>query len=131
MAKNAQIPEISFANPSEVIKGLTDKFSLSLLILASAILFFQMSNNKAALLPVNVSIAMYVFLMALSCSICIFATYEFNSIISKYVHICDEPNSCFYTSAMLNQVKLFYTVFSFLFVVANISIAFLLFKYRK
>jgi len=131
MSNPIQVVQPSFADPTETIGALINKFSLSLLILASGILFYEMSNRNISKIPKSVSIYMSIFLIFLSCSISIFATFEFHNIIPKYDNSCNNSNNCLYTPHMLKNVILFYTIFSVLFILSNICIAIVLLVYHK
>lgn len=129
MEKNT-LHSLSFANPTQTISALISKFSLSLLILAAGILFFQMSEQNTSKIPKKISIYMSIFLILLSCSISIFSTIEFHSVFPKYIIVSNAGNSI-YTPIMLKSIIIFYTTFSVLFIIANMCIAFVLLKYHK
>lgn len=131
MEKNT-LHSLTFSNPTETIVALISKFSLSLLILAAGILFFQMSeqNTSSSKIPKKISIYMSIFLIFLSCSISIFSTIEFHSVFPKYISASNSSNSL-YTTIMLKSIIIFYTAFSVLFIIANMCIAFVLLKYHK
>jgi hypothetical protein len=120
----------SIVSPTETIVDLIVKLSASLLLLASAILFYTMSNRNTSKIPKNISVSLSIALMALSCIISIFATYEFDRIIDKYSLYCNK-NNCVYDTSTLYVTRMFYTSFSFAFICVNISICYIIFKYHK
>ena len=95
----------TIVSPTETIVALITKLSASLLLLASAILFYTMSNRNTSKIPKNISVALSIALMLLSCIISIFATYEFDRIIPKYSLYCNK-NNCLYDTFILK-----YTIF--------------------
>jgi hypothetical protein len=120
----------SIVSPTETIVALITKLSVSLLLLASAILFYTMSNRNTSKIPKTISVALSIALMLLSCIISIFATYEFDRIIPKYSLYCNK-NNCLYDTSVLYVTRMFYTSFSIVFICVNISICYIIFKYHK
>lgn len=120
----------SIVSPTETIVALVTKLSVSLLLLASAILFYTMSNRNTSKIPKTISVALSIALMLLSCIISIFATYEFDRIIPKYSLYCNK-NNCLYDTSVLYVTRMFYTSFSIVFICVNISICYIIFKYHK
>ena len=121
---------ISIVGPTETIVALVTKQSASLLLLTAAMLFYTMSNRNTSKIPKNISVALSIALMILSCIISIFATYEFDRIIDKYSLHC-KKNKCVYDTSTLYVTRMFYTSFSFAFICVNIVICYIIFKYHK
>jgi hypothetical protein len=120
----------TIVSPTDTIDALVTKLSVSLLLLASAILFYTMSNRNTSKIPKTISVALSIALMLLSCIISIFATYEFDRIIPKYSLYCNK-NNCLYDTSVLHVTRMFYTSFSIVFICVNISICYIIFKYHK
>ena len=125
------VSSANFADPTATIAALISKFSLSLLILASGFIFYEMSNRNTSKIPKNLSILAAIMLVTLSCSISIFATYEFYNIVPKYNSYCKTSINCLYTPSSLGIVTTFYLIFAVIYNLTNVYIALLLFKYHK
>lgn len=120
-------------DPTPYIMSLVAKFSLCLLFLASSILFFHMARKSSkSTIPKNYSIPTSILLIIMAISISSYATYEFYYIINKLKHNCSnnrESKKCLYNASILNRTFQFYLVICFVFIVINIFIAYLLYRY--
>ena len=119
-------------DPTPYIMTLVDKFSLCLLFLASSILFFHMARKSSkSTIPKIYSIPTSIILIVMAISISSYATYEFYYIINKLKHNCSslQKNNCLYSANILNRTFQFYLSICFAFIIINIFIAFLLYRY--
>jgi sterol desaturase/sphingolipid hydroxylase (fatty acid hydroxylase superfamily) len=116
-----------FTDPTSAVVALVNKFALSLLIMATAFIFYNMTNKKITSMPRYITVYMAVLLLCLSISISGMATYEFYTVIPKY----KSCNDCLYSEKSLNFIKKFYCTFSILFILTSIYICYLLLKYCK
>lgn len=119
----------TFADPTDTINSLIGKFTLSLITLAAAFLFYNMANKKNTTMPRFIAVTMAVVLLLLSISVSSIATYEFYNVIPKYKN-CNNTN-CLYTPQTLKNISIFYCSFSLIFILTNIFICYLLIKYHK
>jgi len=116
----------SFADPTETIDSLISKLSLSLLLLASAILFYEISNRKLSKIPKASIVSLSMILLALSIAVSTCSTYEFYNVIPEYKN-CKQK--CLYSQQTLQNITMFYCTFSFVFILTIIYIGYLLLKY--
>lgn len=117
----------NFTNPTDTINSLIFKFTLCLMSVASAFLFYNMSNKKNTAIPRITVITMAIVFLVLSIAVSITATYEFYTTILKYKNC----NNCLYSKKSLEFISNFYCTFCLVFVITNIYICYLLIKYHK
>ena len=118
--------------PTPYIMSLVDKFSLCLLFLASSILFFHMARKSSkSSIPKIYSVPTAIILIVIAILISSYATYEFYYIINKLKHNCSHNRklNCVYNADILNRSFQFYLSICFAFIIINIFIAYLLYKY--
>jgi protein-S-isoprenylcysteine O-methyltransferase Ste14 len=118
---------MEFSDPTTTIDSLVGKFTLSLIIMAAAFIFYGMIDKNTPI-PRNIAVTMAIILLLLCVAVSIIATYEFFRAISKYEN-CSK--SCLYDKKSLNFIKNFYLSFSVIFILTNIYICHLLIKYHK
>ena len=118
----------NFADPTATIDSLISKFTLCLITMAAAFLFYGISNKKSTTIPVTIAVRMAIILLSLSVAISVIATYEFYTIIPKYQN---STSDYLYSKNSLIFVSIFYCTFCALFVMTNIYICYLLIKYHK
>uniref|UniRef100_A0A6C0HRP8 Uncharacterized protein n=1 Tax=viral metagenome TaxID=1070528 RepID=A0A6C0HRP8_9ZZZZ len=116
----------SFADPTETIDSLISKLSLSLLLLASAILFYEISNRKLSKIPKASIVTLTMILLVLSVAVSICSTYEFYTVIPEYKN-CKQ--NCLYSEQTLWNISVFYCSFATIFILTILYIGYLLLKY--
>jgi hypothetical protein len=125
----AKIEHLS--DPSNAVLNLVTIFSLSLLFLASSILFFHMARSYGkSQIPKKVAIFITLFLIFMDCILCIHATFEYRYTLNEMEKYCESNKSnCIFNHYMLKQHIIFYSIFSLLFIFINVYISFVLYQY--
>jgi hypothetical protein len=113
---------------SDTISALVGKLSLCMLLLTSSVLFYSNSNN--IVIPLIYRKICSLSLILLTCFISFSATYEFEILMEGFIKNYDSYGSLLYTRKMLLTARMVYLIFSTIFILTCIFIAFLMMYYN-
>ena len=116
------------ADSYNVVSNLISKKGLCMYILAAAILFFNMSNDKNSKIPKFYAVLISVILIFYAVITSIFAHYNFSKRMNRLMEYC-KNNKCIETQTELSNTKHFYNFTSVIFITVMITISYLLIKY--
>lgn len=111
-----------------IVSNLISKKGLCMYILAAAILFFNMSNDKKSKIPKFYAVSISLVLIFYSVITSIFARYNFSKRMDTLIEYC-KKNKCIESQNDLMYTKYFYNFTSIIFVFVMIVISYLLVRY--
>lgn len=111
-----------------IVSNLVSKKGLCMYILAAALLFFNMSNDKNSKIPKFYAVFISLVLIFYAVITSIFAHYNFSKRIDRLIEYC-KKNKCIETQEDILHTKYFYNFTSVIFVFVMIVISYLLIKY--
>jgi len=115
-------------DPTQLDLALAGNFSLSLLLLASGILFFHMAHSSKSNIPHLYTVFISIFLIAMATIFSIVSVYDYIYILNKIEIYCNK-NPCVMDDNMLNTHKYVHVIFCIAFVFINIFITYTISAY--
>lgn len=120
--------ESSFNDPSQTLNFLITKLSFCVILLGTAIIFFQAKFNQNVI-PLQLKKGLSVIIVLITCFYSILSLYEFVILMNKFENVYCLNNNCLYDNKFLNTIKNAYSISTGIFIIICFFIAFLMIKY--